>query len=190
MAFPVGALHQGIPGGAVDARLRTLVNAVWFHDPPRIVCRGGRYRWRDPAAGGREVSELIAHSLGPGAIPIDVSQAKGLGLPPTGPWSHPARASVYPFVLQDPPAGSGAGAPTVYLWLFYSRPLASAARSGQAAERERIYYRVIETLDRLHSELAERYPSRPIRPIDLPMPGWMEAAFGATEGNYCPLLPS
>jgi hypothetical protein len=74
----------------------------------------------------------------------------------------------------------------VYLCLFYS--IQSLSPDPSPSDRERAYFRVVEALDRFHEELRHHHPGRPVRAIDLPMPGWMGAQVCHPQGNACPLV--
>ncbi len=180
----VGALAPTVP----DGPLQQLLEAIWNREPAPVALVQGRWRWRGATDQRNEVRELLARKLGPGTVPFDPQRSHRLTLPPTTEASRPCEVALYPaliFDLTNDDLGATRRTP-VYLCLFYS--MQSSTCDPSPSERERAYFRVVEELDRFHEEVRRQNPDRPVRAIDLPMPGWMGAQLGPPRGNACPLV--
>lgn len=182
MAGAVALASVGTPPAEVflDDPLRALIEAIWDHEPTRVEWCGRRWRWKDHALSDPEVRGILGERMSSQRILIDPQRASCLGLPLTGPSSPPFEVTVYPVVVRDLRSKNlgRPGPETIYLCLFYSM---TEEDSGPfSSNRERAYYRVVETLERMERALSGENPRRFVRAIDVPMPGWMRDELDAS----------
>lgn len=175
------------PVTPLEGPLLELLTTVWTGRPPPVRPVRGRWRWKGSEEGLESVRAFLAQKMKPGTVPFDVERAYRWSLPPRDPSSRPCEIAVYPATVVGPSLeAADAEKRWIYLCLFYA--IRSTDASTNLADRERAYFQVVETLDHLHDQLCRDRSGRTVRAIDLPMPGWMEAAITPAQDHTCPLV--
>lgn len=171
-----------------DSPLLELLDTIWNQQPAPLSLVDGHWRWRCDPGRRDEVHRLLVRRLGPRSVPFEPARAHRLALPPTDPSSRPCEVALYPILVPpraEPDTDPMDGA-VVDLCLFYS--MGRPGGEPTPADRDRAYYRVVETLDRLCEATGRENPRLRVRAVDLPMPGWMGAQLIGSSGNRCPLI--